>query len=381
MRYIDICPYSYNYFSNSNFFTTFHVMLQDVTLFSWYEVALRLRLPDLVTPQSKDLSIMENLVQALVNESSTKNRRPVDVTLSGLATMPKTISSLPSINNNTTVDGTQADETNKSSASRPLSAPRNSPAKEKKRQDYIIKRQVDTTERFGKFGNNANNKVSVDNWIPEETRMRSLHRDIAVAKLTLTDIQKKEMGQDKELKRLRTTDLQRAQTEESLGTVKKINCACCMRKFLYVNLPLKVSKKAIMDIRIKWSGNLSSANVFGADEEEGNEPGTPDKTSKGKTGKKDKDKEKSKSKDLLSIMYNEVRVCFFCAQFFHDQEGYRPSFATIVYEEKKAAYMENKKKELQYWDPLQMVENDREMLEQRIKEKEALALTAAPTSS
>ena len=139
-----------------------------------------------------------------------------------------------------------------------------------------------------------------------------------------------------------------------------------------------------MDIRIKWSGNLSSANVFGADEEEEGEDrgnttaGTPEK----KGGKnKDKGKDKSKSKDLLSIMYNEVRVCFFCAQFFHNQEEYRPSFATIVYEEKKAAYMENKKKELQYWDPLQMVENDREMLEQRIKEKEALAATAASTST
>jgi hypothetical protein len=313
---------------------------------------------------------MENLVQALVNESSVKNRRPIDVTIAGLATMPRS-TVLPIIDSTTSTQ-----PSTNSPKPRPSSAPRtNRGSKQQVKLNnhatvgnmHYIKRQTDVVERFGK----TNELLSTENWIPEETRMRSLHRDIAVAKVTLGDIQKREMGQDKELKRLRISDFKRAQIEEDLGAVKKIPCACCELMFLYVNLPLKVSRKAIMDIRTKWSGQLSSANVFGggdATESPGKDKDTADfKSIESGDGGRSK-----KSKDLLSVMYNEVRVCFFCAQFFHVQEAYRPSFSTIVFEEKKAAYNEQKAKEKQYWDPLKMVEKDREILEQRQKEKEAL---------
>ena len=64
--------------------------------------------------------------------------------------------------------------------------------------------------------------------------------------------------------------------------------------------------------------------------------------------------------------YDEVGVCVFCAQFFHVQEDYRPSFSTIVYQEKRALYYEKKRKEEEYWDPLKMMEKDREMMDKTL---------------
>ena len=36
----------------------------------------------------------------------------------------------------------------------------------------------------------------------------------------------------------------------------------------------------------------------------------------------------------------------FCAQFFQKQEAYRPSYSEIVLSEKKAVYLENKRREV-----------------------------------
>ena len=58
--------------------------------------------------------------------------------------------------------------------------------------------------------------------------------------------------------------------------------------------------------------------------------------------------------------YDEVLVCLLCSQFFHKQAEYRPSFEQIRYEERKVAFMETKRREKEYWDPLRMCEKDRE---------------------
>jgi len=70
--------------------------------------------------------------------------------------------------------------------------------------------------------------------------------------------------------------------------------------------------------------------------------------------------------------YDQVGVCVFCAQFFQVQEEYRPSYSTIVFQEKRAAYLENKRREEEYWDPLKMMEKDRANLEIRKNKTQAL---------
>lgn len=169
------------------------------------------------------------------------------------------------------------------------------------------------------------------------------------------------------MKRLNITDLDRAKFEESLKSTHKIPCSCCQKEFLYVNLPLKVSRKAIIDIRIKWSGSLSSATVFGElppvdDYLENGGTGTLGNTAGSTAGKK-KNKSTSNVLGMVPRCYDEVGVCVFCAQFFHVQEDYRPSFQAITYQERKTQFFTNKRKEKEYWDPLEMIKRDRDMLE------------------
>ncbi len=66
---------------------------------------------------------------------------------------------------------------------------------------------------------------------------------------------------------------------------------------------------------------------------------------------------------MVPRCYDEVGVCVFCAQFFHVQEEYRPSFSAITYQERKTQHFTNKRKEKEYWDPLEMIKRDRDALE------------------
>lgn len=129
----------------------------------------------------------------------------------------------------------------------------------------LIKRQYDGTLDKTLFTstNKTKNNLSNEAWIPNDIRMRTIGRDLSAANETLTIIKKREISLAREMKRLLVSDLSRAKTEESLDATHKIPCECCMQEFLYVNLPLKVSKKAIVDIRTKWSGKLNSTTVFG----------------------------------------------------------------------------------------------------------------------
>jgi hypothetical protein len=139
-------------------------------------------------------------------------------------------------------------------------------------QQHLIKRQLDISEKQFGAARQANKPVfSNEAWIPNDIRMRTLGRDISVATETLEVIKKREVSLAREMRRLMVSDLQRAKTEESLDAAHMIPCECCLQLFLYVNLPLKVSRKAIVDIRTKWSGKLSSATVFG-----GPDPNNPD---------------------------------------------------------------------------------------------------------
>lgn len=192
------------------------------------------------------------------------------------------------------------------------------------------------------------------------------------------------------MKRLAISDLERAKNEESLQTTHKIPCSCCLKEFLYVNLPLKVSRKAIIDIRIKWSGKLSSSTVFGEIPhlDDFGEGGTANSgtiggrrtgttvggrtrgfsrtTNSASTTNTDVIGGQPSNLNMVPRCYDEVSVCVFCAQFFHIQEEYRPSFSAITYQERKALHFDNKRKEKEYWDPLEMIKKDRDAYEQSL---------------
>lgn len=255
--------------------------MQDVTMFSWYEVALKLRLPDIIAKGSAEKSVLDNLVNALVQESSLRTRRSAEVTVSGLCSAQKTVS-LPQLE--TSCFDFQTNTANKvfspspERVSRPrsgdhfkltvpMSSSKNRPRRQRNKlsadTQAVIEKQMAVlqNEKFGK------SKPSSENWVPEATRFRFLQREILVAKenlsgqclfffsfyknsfnghyiadlpLTNSGTLKCEDAQARNMKALKMTDVDRARVEKSLGTTKEIPCACCHFKFLYVNLPLKV---------------------------------------------------------------------------------------------------------------------------------------------
>jgi hypothetical protein len=303
----------------------------------------------------KDASVMENMVNALVRESSVKNRRPTEITLSGLAVMPK-VKSLPSLPVESeapprTPLGNQASPVKRTPLNDMDNKARATKDSQPKSQPFI-KRQL----QEDRFGNNNKSKQSAESWVPDEIRMRSLHRDLMTIKKNFHDTKVLEDSLAREMKRLKVSDLDRARTEEALEATKKIPCGCCMQLFLYVNLPMKISRKAILDLRIKWSGTLTSETMFrGTSARELAE-------SLAETGKSGGKKDVDGMNTSVPRCYEKVGVCVFCAQFFQEPEDYRPSYQSITYNERKAAHFENKRREREYWDPLKMLEKDREML-------------------
>jgi hypothetical protein len=185
-----------------------------------------------------------------------------------------------------------------------------------------------SSEAFG--GRGA--KLSNQNWIPETLRFKSLQRDLLVAKENLQSAIVVEMETNKELKRLTCTDLERAHVEESLGSKRKKACGCCMVLFSAVNLTLNVSIKAVTDLRKKWMMGKPSGYE------------DPDVIKMGNMPK----------------CYDQVSVCRFCSQFFYDQNSYRPTFDKIAHAERKAEWLDTKRREREYWDPLLMCAKDEE---------------------
>lgn len=355
---------------------------ESTVLYSWYDIALKLRLPELLAQSKKDGTVLENLVLALARESSIRNRRPTEVTVSGLATMPKT-TTLPTL-----VVNEPQTSTSLSTPKPPISTsspfkkpePHNESGTKSHRKEtnkLTNKRSVDSFAVIS--NNNSKNRHSNENWIPEDIRMRSLQRELLTVKEIFADTKNLETSLQREMKRLAVSDLERAKAEEKLVATKKVPCGCCMQEFLYVNLPMKVSKKAIIDIRIKWTGKLNSATVFRetnvhelADELANLQTKNATKRAMRDTGSVGsvESQQSMMSVSEIDIMgssvprcYDTVGICIFCSQFFQSPEEYRPSYQAIVYEEKKTAYLENKRREREYWDPLKMLEKDREAYE------------------
>lgn len=252
-------------------------------MFSWYSLLLKLRMSELIPEVKEEVSVLENVVKTLARESSIRTRRPVEVTISGMASMPKA-SSLPYITEPPveTIHFSQNQRVSNKSPTRKdknigmdgvntLASTRtvkNVPKNSKSNHQPI---SVDTTalipsklERFDKFANgNKVVKTSAENWLPDSFRMRSRIRELAIAQENLDEIIVRELDQAREQKRISVPIYDVALNKESLSMVKKHPCGCCLQKYLYVNLPLKVSQKAIIDIRVKWTGTIILLSYIG----------------------------------------------------------------------------------------------------------------------
>lgn len=345
---------------------------------SWYEIILRLKLPELMAHNSsfsRDRSILEHLVEALIRESSVRSRQAPEVVLTGLASAPRSAATLlPQLAEHNYDYHTKIAVNSASTATDNRKKP--AVSRTDTVTNFYIKRHLDSLEKLGLGTSSSSssnrqavkvtaNTVSSEAWIPNEIRMKSIGRDLSAAKETLIQIKKREVDFEREMKRLQVSDLQHARTEEELGATHKMPCGCCKQKFLYVNLPLKVSRKAVLDIRIKWSGNLNSATVFGAlDEDEDNN--NNDQQQQSSSPQRQRKSEDSALLGAVPRCYDNVGVCVFCAQFFQVQEDYRPSYQAIIMHERQAAFMEAKRRETEYWDPLKMVEKDRQLEDKRM---------------
>jgi hypothetical protein len=322
---------------------------EEAATFSWYEVCMKLRLPDILDSAPSKSTVLENVATTLIKESSLRMRAPMDVVVKGLAKMPKpkplpgTKAALEMLKTlerestarSSTVDDDGVDGTIIHSVSSPGSDTVEWQKREKliknKKPILIPSRLEDQSKRDqGNIFLPKSNKPSAENWVPEITRMKSIGRDLSVAQDNLGDIIKREAQNEREMRQFKTSIFEKAKVEESLGTKKKIECACCKLMFSYVNLPLKVSNKAVVDNRRKWAN-----------------------------GKKGWWSMKDEKLAIMPRCYVEVHVCTFCAQFFFDQDAYRPSLEKIEYEARRTAFLATKQLEKERWDPVKLVEKDR----------------------
>ena len=223
-------------------------------------------------------------------------------------------------------------------------------------------------EASGRQKKGEKEKASSENWIPEITRMRSVHRHIAAAKETVQDMHLREVSNEREMKQFKKSAFQKAVALEDLGVQRKQACGCCYQLFSLINLPLKVSNKAVVDMRKKFANDKKEVR-----KEFYIKPVV-------ETKKKDmwwiKIDEKLSN---LSRCYDDVSVCIYCSQFFKDQDSYRPTYETVQYEERKKAYLEQKRMERAYWDPLAMSEADKE--KERIQNEQKSVIDAAELCS
>lgn len=311
--------------------------------------------------------VIENIIHELIKESSVRTRRHIDTIATSLSTRPQSSqashkpASFPRIQSNELTDQKQDltvnSKTNKSDDNS-LTLLKNqtsialSPMQETRPATAgpSIGRRTTTSVRYtGDSGpyNFHKSKVSNQNWIPEISRFQNINRDIRVAKQNLDDCKTREEAANRIVKRHTfKTDLDKAHAEERCGSTKKIACGCCQQPYLYVNLPKTVTMKAIIDIRLKWSGKLRSDTVYNTEWK------SPTKA--------------DDSAIITSVaprLYDTIRVCNFCAQFFQDQTSYRPSYSMLLKEEKRKILADKQEREKEYWDPLKQCEKNREILE------------------
>lgn len=383
---------------------------------SWYDIVLRLKLPDLLNQQQRSstakATIMENLVLALMRESSVRNRQEVAVVASGLAAVPSR-QALPSFDP-LLATTPSADRLEPLTLNTRLTRPHSSHDYKQQPPSSVSQKKKISPSKDNHSHSHSNShsssalhsaqhltftssavrpalaKMSSEKWIPFDRRSRSLQRQMMTVKALLEDSRTLERATDRGLKLLSVSELEQSKKLEQLQCLHHLACGCCQRLFLPVNLPMKVSAKAVLDLRAMRGGKVTSLTVFGTPraplDDDGNEEGEEEgdspsnKRNSGKPSRKEREAAESKRKAILERAvprcYDQVGVCVFCAQFFAEPDRFRPAFATIVAGEKRTAAEERRQREREYWDPLRMVEKDREAMEKAAMEQMMIAATA-----
>ena len=79
---------------------------EDDAILSWYEISMKLRLPDIVgiNEDNANSTVLENISLALMRESSLRARRGIEIITEGLATLPK-VKPLPNITTSSSAVG------------------------------------------------------------------------------------------------------------------------------------------------------------------------------------------------------------------------------------------------------------------------------------
>jgi len=310
---------------------------------SWYEVSRALGLPDLIRENnspggSKYLTIVEVLLKKLSDMivKERKERADVQVTVHDRESQPMS-RTMPNQNFSTSTnsmkqslrEGVRVGErpglkerkmrdrtalggksggsramVNSNSTSSYIQLKANAPLSTlgagtediKRKKQHMNKSKTSGALVVSSFNDDdsADNGVrSVENWIPMEVRMRMIRDEIQNAQF-------KEDERKREQRRLKkwqteTSDLDLEKVKDKYAQKRRQFCSLCEQQYLALNLPMTVSYKAIMDLRLSW----------------------------GHTG----------VDSILSKpprCYDVVRVCIFCAQFFDSpqgQEAYRSTKA------------------------------------------------------
>ena len=97
----------------------------------------------------------------------------------------------------------------------------------------------------------ADNGVrSTENWIPMEVRMRMVGDEIANAAFKEAERHREQRRLKKWQTEITALDLEKVKDKYSQKRCKF--CALCEQQYLALNLPMTVSYKAIMDLRLSW---------------------------------------------------------------------------------------------------------------------------------
>eukprot|EP00752_Nemacystus_decipiens_P010623 g9461.t1 len=190
-------------------------------------------------------------------------------------------------------------------------------------------------------------QMSHESWIPDDLRMKMMRRSMAVIKENVYESVAQDSLVRKEKKRSSRSELEIVKTQEKFGTKHQRPCALCEQSFSEVNLVLAVPFKAIVDLRIAWQKTLPQAK------------GTTTKT--------------NRTMLMPPQCYNEVKVCAFCSQLFHDPLGYRPTWDMELQSMRKQREQLAREKEREYWDPLRKAT--------QTKDQEPYLLTTEPNQT
>lgn len=295
---------------------------ENVSLLSWYEISLKLQLSECMGNSSLP-TVLENITHTLMQDSSTRMRKPVEVTALSRSKMVSTSGSFP-LTSTAETENVDLDMlfSNPEESGRP-SPIRSMPVLNDRKKGPLIKRQVDSKSKTS--GTPGQGRL------PEAAFLKALDRDLKIARENLMEATVLEAEKLSKMRRSRMSELEKAHVEEDLGRIKKQKCGCCCLSFSLVNLTLSVTNKAVIDLRKSWQSRENPVPCLDVDERLSKAP----------------------------RCYDEVRVCMFCAQFFQNQPSYRPSFEAAAAEERRKAAEAKEIRDKQYWDPLKMCEKNR----------------------